>query len=399
MKLTAYERARDFLAPTMDRARRVVEQHPDPAELLKRLFTEAVSTGMLEHNGLLATVPYVLAEKATKMVPDPFVWEEYGLSEPIQTLANFDLALGEMVHRQDPLLNQSWVTASVLNLWQYQCHRMAGERVYELSVGLGERLLHTELHGLATDDLRLPYRSIYIVVPAELGLTLENERTGTHALEGVYVTEYEHGGLRKWKLLFWGPPNERSQHEHDDTLFHFGVDLAPGKSLDEALDESELFRRKDTTPGTDVSRKYYLDQWRRLFTLVMNTVVYCTWPDAELRQVQNNEFTKLQEQMKKHPKGSHKYERTREKLRGTPQQRRILLGPTVAPLGTLNCCGEKTGLAPHGPLSVRTLVSGHWKRQPYGEGRALRKWIFIEPFWRGPEASPESNPRRVLEGA
>ena len=71
----------------------------------------------------------------------------------------------------------------------------------------------------------------------------------------------------------------------------------------------EAFRDR----GTPESKAYYLAHWRQLFTLVMNTVIYCTWPDAELRQVQNPEFTKLQEQMKKHPKGSHKYERTRER--------------------------------------------------------------------------------------
>ncbi|MBK9266204.1 MAG: hypothetical protein IPM54_41255 [Polyangiaceae bacterium] len=30
-----------------------------------------------------------------------------------------------------------------------------------------------------------------------------------------------------------------------------------------------------------------------------------------------------------------------------------------------------------------TWVSSHWKTQPYGPGNALRKWIFIEPYWRG----------------
>jgi len=31
-------------------------------------------------------------------------------------------------------------------------------------------------------------------------------------------------------------------------------------------------------------------------------------------------------------------------------------------------------------------VSSHWKMQPYGPGRTLRKWIFVEPYWRGPGA-------------
>lgn len=36
-------------------------------------------------------------------------------------------------------------------------------------------------------------------------------------------------------------------------------------------------------------------------------------------------------------------------------------------------------------VQVRTLVAGHWKRQPIGPGRQQRKWIQIEPYFRGPE--------------
>lgn len=31
------------------------------------------------------------------------------------------------------------------------------------------------------------------------------------------------------------------------------------------------------------------------------------------------------------------------------------------------------------------IVQGHWKTQPHGEGRTLRKRIHVAPYWRGPE--------------
>ncbi len=37
---------------------------------------------------------------------------------------------------------------------------------------------------------------------------------------------------------------------------------------------------------------------------------------------------------------------------------------------------------------VQSLVRGHWKRQPCGESASQRAWIFVEPYWRGPEAAP-----------
>jgi hypothetical protein len=392
MKKTAYELTRDVLAPGMPAARRVLATAPDAEKLLMDLFQLALKGSPLEHDGLLATVPYALAEKAAASVKDPYVWDDFGSSEPMQVLANFDLTLGRAVHRTNEALNTSWVSASIINLWQFQCHRLAGERVYELSLGLAERLLKTELRGLGTDDLRLPFQNVYLVIPAELGLKLMNEKTGEHDLEGVYITEYMRKGMRRWKLLFWGPPNAQSEHEFDDTIFHFSVELPAEATLDKALDDSELFRGSIYNPGTPAAKAYYLDQWRRLFQLVMNAVVYCTWPDAELREVRNAEFLRLQEQLRKHPKGSHKYERTREKLRETPQQRRVVLGPSVTRLETLASQGGASPL-------VRTLVSGHWQRFAYGPGKMQRKWGWREPFWRGPEEGPESNPRRVLENA
>jgi len=39
-------------------------------------------------------------------------------------------------------------------------------------------------------------------------------------------------------------------------------------------------------------------------------------------------------------------------------------------------------------LSVQSLVAGHHKSQPYGPQASLRKWIFVQPYWRGPEEGP-----------
>jgi hypothetical protein len=38
-----------------------------------------------------------------------------------------------------------------------------------------------------------------------------------------------------------------------------------------------------------------------------------------------------------------------------------------------------------GQLSVQRVVAGHHKWQPHGPQNSLRKWIFIEPYYQGPE--------------
>lgn len=33
------------------------------------------------------------------------------------------------------------------------------------------------------------------------------------------------------------------------------------------------------------------------------------------------------------------------------------------------------------------IVRGHWRQQAHGPARALRKTLWIQPFWKGPEES------------
>ena len=54
-----------------------------------------------------------------------------------------------------------------------------------------------------------------------------------------------------------------------------------------------------------------------------------------------------------------------------------------APKSYTSVSPKKTG----NKLDKRFMVRGHWKRQPYGKGKLLRKHIWILPFWKGPELS------------
>lgn len=49
-------------------------------------------------------------------------------------------------------------------------------------------------------------------------------------------------------------------------------------------------------------------------------------------------------------------------------------------------------------VNVQSLVRGHWKRQPYGPQGAERKYIHVEPYWRGPEDAPIAVRAHKLNG-
>lgn len=47
-------------------------------------------------------------------------------------------------------------------------------------------------------------------------------------------------------------------------------------------------------------------------------------------------------------------------------------------------------------VTVRSLIRGHWKNQPCGAGMKDRKWMHIEPYWRGPEDGPVAERPHII---
>ena len=50
-------------------------------------------------------------------------------------------------------------------------------------------------------------------------------------------------------------------------------------------------------------------------------------------------------------------------------------------------------------VTMQSFVAGHWKNQPHGPGSTERKFIHIEPYWRGPEEAPIAVRPHILKGA
>jgi hypothetical protein len=48
--------------------------------------------------------------------------------------------------------------------------------------------------------------------------------------------------------------------------------------------------------------------------------------------------------------------------------------------------------------SVQGVVRGHWKNQPCGSGQSERRFIHVEPYWRGPEDAPIAVRPHIITG-
>lgn len=91
------------------------------------------------------------------------------------------------------------------------------------------------------------------------------------------------------------------------------------------------------------------------------------------------------DQHRKHGGRSHGKNNKRS---GPPDlsQARFMLAPAVTVDLRQHVLDALSGKHGGGAPTVQFLVRGHFRQQAHGAGRALRKTIWIEPFWKGPEA-------------
>lgn len=317
------------------------------------------------------------------------------------TMALFDFfTKPQMAYVADSMLRRTGdsrqLQTTMRKLWHDATFYHCGKKVYEPTPGLAEKLLHTEIRGLSTADIKLPFPSFYIRIPKRAGFTVWNEESGIHTATGVYVgwdpgvavaPEWTHlpADVVTWpsvRLMVWGP--SKNDDPFDDALEHFAVYLKPGVSLDEALKISVDLNVIDRSESDT----------QKLLRWILNVLMYATWPEAEVEDViMNAEARALWERHGRAPKGK-KREDILKRFRGVKNKdRRIVLGRSVTVLAARDAIEAREGR----PLTVRTLVTGHWQRYAIGKGRAERVWRWREPFWRGPEGGePGSTTHKLV---
>lgn len=107
--------------------------------------------------------------------------------------------------------------------------------------------------------------------------------------------------------------------------------------------------------------------------LVRNVVLWMT--DPERRRAAEHRPSRKAQRARAHARGE----------RVAPLSRYVMTAPVridARPAVQAFLRGDRSSPA------VRSLVRGFWRRQVHGQGRALRRLQWIDPYWRGGEALP-----------
>lgn len=284
--------------------------------------------------------------------------------------------------------------------WHAAQYMRDGYRTFEVAPGLAELMRHTELQGLVGSDLHLPYRSLYIHVPTESGLRVWNDQTEWHRLAGVYLAvEDGHDSgpgavtgldglpgrtlrtmiVGEWQMLDVLP----GLAVPDDALLYWSMPLVDDWPLDQCI-RMHKDHARDYQGRLPAAYWRMNEEWDAIFTWLVNVVMYATnWQArAELRHFDPRaEASRRRMNKAKNPKRRKAHA---AELSSMDQRRYTILGRGLPLLSDRKAKGTGT------PLNKRVMVSGHWRNQACGPRWSERRWILIEPHWRGPEDMDES---------
>lgn len=294
------------------------------------------------------------------------------------------------------------VEATAHELWHLTRFVAHGLRTYQVSPGLAELLIKTNVSRIPMEWIRLPFPSFYIQLPPEAGAYFHALSGHQYPVAGALVTStdaHEQGLLLCIAFLAEGSPGSAHSATFSVHIPYESSTLADAMAwvithLTKALVEGEA----QLTPVTGCfkSRKQFLAQCKkdfgRLINLVANTILYATCENPEITVLRSPRSVLEKKLSGLGPKKRSKLQRQRARTSGLEQH--LLGGSIVIQRGEREEAEYAT--ATGRCVMVRHMVSGHWRHQAHGPNRELRRWTWIAPYFKGPDGAQEIVSRHIL---
>ena len=270
---------------------------------------------------------------------------------------------------------------------------LSGRKVFHLDGALVDKLVATEADA-PSELLRLPFPSCFFVVDYPPFLDLYESITNSEKLSretpvSVNLTEFEDfDGLH---VAFFVSRRDYKTFENPAYLDRSWL-ISPGKKVEDALRTEWPVDVTDPSAENEDNLEFLSHGHLTFFRTIANSILYLSSATADLAFEKSPLIAEI--------------EKLRAASRRWKKQAKQHISHTRAQYSRLDYThvGGKIAVAPFRPflmgdgieglrrvLIKRLLVRGHWRNQPYGPQSTLRKLIFVEPYWRGPELADEIN--------
>lgn len=344
-----------------------------------------------------------------------FLRERGGISIPADTKpliaeegSSFisDTTLDGFLEEKAPNLHRLRTASSVHTRSEYYAMRAAiahatafsqSKKVFRVERGLTQKLLYTSIGKVDARYVRSPFESIYLSTPHNEELLLPNTKTGEHLISGCYLfckevdattvhlraressslaetyvrASEKFGTERLYLIKLLAVSEDRTRPVTDlsnDFLFYGMFFLKDGEDL------LTQVKRQAEENCLVKSEATYMEA---LMRFLVNVLLYMSSPGASLEKI------------------DPKYDVAGKKASDKEKAKIAAKNLTVSRLGVISVgkgisCLQGTGdYYVATPVRERVVscpawrVRGHWRAQPYGPGRELRRAQWIEPYDKG----------------
>ncbi len=242
---------------------------------------------------------------------------------------------------------------------------MAGGKIFRIAPPLAERLLETRID-VPAEALRLPFRSLMLVYDDDASMAAFH-------LGGPFGRNPQRGSISSilFDLEVGTEPCLLAASLHTRGRRTHGM-MQRSMRYGEGTLDAMLSTRWPGTPD-EALRTHGRDFHR----LLLNTLLYISSDAARTTPPRRDRSA-------------------RDPLSRSGREF-VIAGEGLVPLRPVGRASghvrvERTGVGSR----VRQIVSGHWKYQAHGAGRAERKLLWIEPYWRGPDFAQVVNKARLV---
>jgi len=280
------------------------------------------------------------------------------------------------------------------NHWQLRWRKF-GYPTFNLTHSLAAALMLTDCKNVLGADFSFPFPSFLITMPYPKSPICIDSADGVHDVRWIMV-----------HTMDCPKPSDKDKIErwiHEGNWKAGRCDIEPEPLTMVRLLEKDgvgVFERKafpkdDETLEQWLSVSHRIEALHHLQTTSLDDAAVlaglrlvanlCLYLDAQ-KQI-GNDLLKKQNPKKKKQKS---YRRPRQAGPVMPPAwilgQGLRLSPELRAAAAQSARTEKKQQA-EWKLQSQHVVRGHWKMQPYGPNRSLRKKIRVEPYWRGPRLS------------
>ena len=302
----------------------------------------------------------------------------------------------EMMKQHSPHELHAALTVANFEYQNVLSFQAAGSKVFHFLPGIVNRLAHTQLNAPSA-FFRLPFNSI---LASFRGREIFEAVQMMAAGDVVPVTEQ--GVLHAYLHEVQSPIGRKIL-----IMAHYHVGarhVAAYKRellLKEGWDLEQVLRTDwETEPGagegdpfTDSSERFYTDGLA-LFRIIVNAMLYLSSNDADV--IHSVSPVAAMQQRAESVQSPVKRRKILSKVKQFSANDGTIVGSNTPILIDKSMTEAHEAGDGTGSMRTRFLVRGHWRSQPHGPKNSLRRWIFIEPHWKGPDMAEAVNREYVV---